>query len=186
MVRPHAYLNGGVTHLVQQAQWAFFNTACSLPLFPGTPNANTNAGGNKSCWNAQHRIERFNWLGEQICKFIGKNRKGLRKYKNTQMKTATITTSIIVQRREEDQDCDAKEKKKINDTVLWVPLCQPANADVFSVVASILSIRKVTFRERSDDRKHLYSRGFLCAKPRLFCKLLCCFLFSFFPFLGKR
>lgn len=113
MVRPHAYLNGGVTHLVQQAQWAFFNTACSLPLFPGTPNANTNAGGNKSCWNAQHRIERFNWLGEQICKFIGKNRKGLRKYKNTQMKTATITTSIIVQRREEDQDCDAKEKKKL-------------------------------------------------------------------------
>ena len=69
------------------------------------------AGGNKSCWNAQHRIERFNSLGEQICKFIGKNRKGLRKYKNTQMKTATITTSIMVQRREEDQDCDAKEKK---------------------------------------------------------------------------
>ena len=77
------------------------------------------------------------------------------------MKTATITTSIIVQRREEDQDCDAKEKKKINDTVLWVPVCQPANADVFSVVASILSIRKVTFRERSDDRKYLYSGGFL-------------------------
>ena len=52
MVRPHAYLNGGVTHPVQQAQWPFFNTACSLPLFTGTPNANTNAGGNKSCWNA--------------------------------------------------------------------------------------------------------------------------------------
>ena len=101
------------------------------------------------------------------------------------MKTATTTTSIIVQRREEDQDCDAKEKK-INDTVLWVPVCQPAKADIFSVVASILSIRKVTFRERSDDRKYVYSRGFLCAKPRLFCKLLCGFLFSFFPFLGKR
>ena len=48
MVRPHAYLNGGVTHPVQQAQWPFFNTACSLPLFTGTPNANANAGGNKS------------------------------------------------------------------------------------------------------------------------------------------
>ena len=35
------------------------------------------------------------------------------------MKTATITTSIMVQRREEDQDCDAKEKK-INDTVLFL------------------------------------------------------------------
>ena len=45
MVRPHAYLNGGVTHPVQQAQWPFFNTACSLPLFTGTPNANANAGG---------------------------------------------------------------------------------------------------------------------------------------------
>ena len=42
------------------------------------------------------------------------------------MKTATTTTSIIVQRREEDQDCDAKEKK-INDTVLWVPVCQPCS-----------------------------------------------------------
>ena len=78
-----------------------------------------------------------------------------------------------------------QRKKKINDTVLWVPVCQPANADVFPVVASILSIRKVTFRERSDDRKYVYSRGFLCAKPRLFCKLLCCFLFFFLSFFGE-
>ena len=51
------------------------------------------------------------------------------------MKTATTTTSIIVQRREEDQDCDAKEKK-INDTVLWGPVCQPvvSLAVVFSIV----------------------------------------------------
>ena len=94
------------------------------------------------------------------------------------MKTVTTTTSMIVQQREEDQDRDAIKGKKINDTVLWVPLCQPAKADVFSVVASILSIRKVTFRvEKSGDRKYVYSRGFLCAKPRLFCKLLCRFLF---------
>ena len=60
------------------------------------------------------------------------------------MKTVTTTTSMIVQQREEDQDRDAIKGKKINDTVLWVPVCQPANADVFSVVASILFIRKVT------------------------------------------
>ena len=117
------------------------------------------------------------------------------------MKTATTTTSIIVQRREEDQDCDAKEKK-INDTVLFLysppeercmtilktaarETSQPANADVFPVVASILSIRKVTFRERSDDRKYLYSRGFLCAKPRCFANCSAVFFFLSFLFWGS-
>lgn len=48
MVRPDAYLNGGVKsyiHLVQQAQWPFFNTASALPFFTG-PRMRTWEGPN--------------------------------------------------------------------------------------------------------------------------------------------
>ena len=98
------------------------------------------------------------------------------------MKTTTTTISTIV-----DQDRDAIKGKKINDTVL-LGSCMSASERrrIFGRHFNSLHPKSnLSGAEKRRPRKCVYSRGFLCSKPKLFCKLLRCFPFSFFPFLGK-
>ena len=101
------------------------------------------------------------------------------------MKTATTTTttSIIVQRGEEDQDCDAKEKK-INDSPLGS--CMSANE------RRRISGRRLNSLHPKSDLSRKKRRPEIPLQPWFFVRqteiiLQTALLFSFFflPFFGE-